>query len=144
MPETRIIRQTYLAGTGPNRIKITTQRTITARPLTFSCQRCGQEETREQLPGPAPRYCEACRPLAQAERNAAKQRRHRKRLQEGVTLNQEGVTKTQEGVMGRQAGVTGGGAGIARGKREQEATGTAERKAHATKQNSRSGKRGRR
>ena len=54
-------------------------RTITTRPVTFTCQRCGQEETRDQFPGPTPRYCTPCAPLAQAERNAARQRRHRER-----------------------------------------------------------------
>ncbi len=54
-------------------------RTITSRPVAFTCQQCGREDTREQFPGPTPKYCLICLPTVEAERNAARQRRHRER-----------------------------------------------------------------
>jgi hypothetical protein len=52
-------------------------RTITARAVAFTCQRCGKAATRTQFPGPKPKYCLICLPTVEAERNAARQRRHR-------------------------------------------------------------------
>jgi hypothetical protein len=54
-------------------------RTITSRPVAFTCRRCGKESTREQFPGPKPKYCLICLPTIEAERNAERQRRHRGR-----------------------------------------------------------------
>jgi hypothetical protein len=54
-------------------------RTITSRPVRFTCQRCGRESEREQFPGPKPKYCLICLPTVEAERNATRQRRHRER-----------------------------------------------------------------
>ncbi len=61
----------------PERRQIT--RTITARPVTFTCRECGSEVTEEHLPGPRPRYCQPCWPLVQRERNARKQKAYRER-----------------------------------------------------------------
>jgi hypothetical protein len=58
-------------------------RTITSRPVAFTCQRCGKAATREQFPGPKPRYCLLCLPVVEAERNAERQRRHRARRRTG-------------------------------------------------------------
>jgi hypothetical protein len=33
------------------------ERTVYSRPVTITCAECGRQETREQLPGPPPRYC---------------------------------------------------------------------------------------
>lgn len=52
-------------------------RTITTRQVPFTCQRCGKASVREQYPGPKPKYCLLCLPTVEAERNAARQRRHR-------------------------------------------------------------------
>jgi hypothetical protein len=54
-------------------------RTITSRPVAFTCQRCGKEATREQFPGPKPKYCLLCLPMVEADRNAERQRRYRDR-----------------------------------------------------------------
>lgn len=56
-------------------------RTITSRVIEFTCQRCGKSAKREQFPGAKPRYCLFCLPTVEAERNAARQRRHRERKQ---------------------------------------------------------------
>lgn len=58
-------------------------RTITSRPVEFTCQRCGKTTTREQFPGPTPKYCLLCLPEVERERNAARQRRHRERRRTG-------------------------------------------------------------
>ena len=55
------------------------ERTVHSQAVTFTCQECGRQETREQLPGPKPRYCGLCWPTVQARRNAERQRRHRER-----------------------------------------------------------------
>ncbi len=59
------------------------ERTVHSRPVTFTCQECGRQETREQLPGPTPKYCGYCWPTVQARRNADRQRRHRERQRAG-------------------------------------------------------------
>ncbi len=61
-------------------------RTLTARPVTYTCVRCGQAETTERYPGPTPRYCMACKALqetehAQADRERARERMRRLREQ---------------------------------------------------------------
>ncbi len=56
-------------------------RTITTQVIAFTCQQCEQPAKREQFPGPTPKYCLFCLPIVEAERNAARQRRHRNRQQ---------------------------------------------------------------
>jgi hypothetical protein len=58
-------------------------RTITSQQVAFTCQRCGEASTREQFPGPKPKYCLLCLPTVEAEQNAARQRRHRDRRRAG-------------------------------------------------------------
>lgn len=57
-------------------------RTITSKPVAFTCQRCGKESRREQFPGRKPKYCLLCLPEVEAEQNAARQKRHRERGKE--------------------------------------------------------------
>lgn len=58
-------------------------RTITSQRVTFKCQRCGKESSREQFPGGRPpKYCPLCRIYVEAEQNAARQKRHRERHKE--------------------------------------------------------------
>jgi hypothetical protein len=54
-------------------------RTITSKYVAFTCQRCEKPSRREQFPGPTPKYCLLCLPIVEAERNAARQQRHRAR-----------------------------------------------------------------
>jgi hypothetical protein len=60
-------------------------RTIVRRPVRFTCRRCGKESSREQFPGPKPKYCLICLPTVEAEQNAARQKRLRERRQHGQT-----------------------------------------------------------
>lgn len=76
-PETRVL-------TVVDAVQGEYSRTITSRPVTFTCAACGVIETRDQLPGPTPRYCYLCWSTVRAERNAERQRRYRaRRRQEG-------------------------------------------------------------
>lgn len=72
-------------------------RTITSRPVEFTCQRCGKESSREQFPGKRPKYCPVCLPTVEAEQNSARQRRYRERKkQESVTSQQVPVTTPEK------------------------------------------------
>lgn len=74
-------------------------RTITTRTVEFTCEKCGKPSSREQYPGPKPKYCLWCLPIVEAERNAERQKRHReRRKQVRVTGSQVGVTREQVGV----------------------------------------------
>ncbi len=79
MPERRKLDVVVWKGTGRATREVQYTRTITAKPVTFTCQDCQQVETRQQLPGPAPRYCDTCREQRERARNAAKQRQRRER-----------------------------------------------------------------
>lgn len=50
-------------------------RTITARDVTFTCSRCGQEATRSVYPGATPQYCEPCAVIVRKEKTAARRMR---------------------------------------------------------------------
>ncbi len=54
-------------------------RTITARDVTFTCSRCGQEVTKVQFPGPTPRYCDTCAKEVEREKTRARVARLRER-----------------------------------------------------------------
>ncbi len=71
-PETRVL-------TVVDAVQGEYSRTITSRPVTFTCAACGATETRDQLPGPVPRYCRLCWLTVQAQRNTERQRRYRAR-----------------------------------------------------------------
>ncbi len=63
-----------------------TSRTLTARPVSYTCVRCGMPETTDRYPGPTPRYCGACKAIrdaedADADRRAARARMRRLRQQ---------------------------------------------------------------
>ncbi len=46
--------------------------------VTFTCERCGQEVTRQQAsPGFLPRYCDACAKIVKREKTAARVAKHR-------------------------------------------------------------------
>ena len=48
------------------------ERTVTSRPVTFTCQQCNQSVTQERMPGPMPSYCsDRCRLDAAAARKRA-------------------------------------------------------------------------
>lgn len=84
-------------------------RTITSRPVEFTCQRCGKDSSREQFPGKRPKYCPVCQPTIEAEQNAARQRRYRERQQVTVTSQQVTVTEQVPVTPPKQVGVTESG-----------------------------------
>lgn len=54
------------------------RRTVGTRPVTFTCQWCGQTVTQQRYPGPLPRYCDAfCQRWAQRDKTRDRVRRHR-------------------------------------------------------------------
>jgi hypothetical protein len=56
------------------------RRTITTRPVTFTCVRCAQTVTQQRFPGPVPRYCGPwCQRQAQQAQTRERVRRHRAR-----------------------------------------------------------------
>ena len=67
-------------------------RTITSRLIEFTCQHCGKPSSREQFPGPKPRYCLLCLPTVEAEKNAERQKRHRERSKLALLAQQVPVT----------------------------------------------------
>lgn len=68
---------TVPAGAGRQSISYT--RTITARDVTYTCSRCGQEVTKGQFPGPTPRYCDPCAKEVEREKTRARVARLRDR-----------------------------------------------------------------
>lgn len=53
-------------------------RTITTRPLTFTCRWCQRTVTQQRFPGPLPAYCsEECKMEAQREQTRERVRRYR-------------------------------------------------------------------
>jgi hypothetical protein len=57
-------------------------RTISTRPLTFTCRWCQRTVTQQRFPGPQPAYCsEDCRREAQREQTRERVRRYRARQQ---------------------------------------------------------------
>ncbi len=57
-------------------------RTITERPVTYTCEWCSQERTETRYPGPKPRYCPECKTEAQNALAAGRMRRMRERQEE--------------------------------------------------------------
>lgn len=56
------------------------RRTITTRPVTFTCAHCARTVTQQRFPGPRPRYCDAwCRRQAQRAQTRERVRQHRAR-----------------------------------------------------------------
>ena len=56
------------------------RRTITTRPVTFTCAHCTRTVTQQRFPGPLPRYCGAwCRRQAQRAQTRERVRQHRDR-----------------------------------------------------------------
>ncbi len=53
------------------------KRTIAERPVSYTCERCGQERTEMRYPGPTPKYCPECKGDAQKALAAARMRRMR-------------------------------------------------------------------
>lgn len=60
-------------------------RVITARDVTFTCSRCGQEVTKVQFPGPTPRYCDTCAKETEREKTRARVARLRDRQKVKIT-----------------------------------------------------------
>jgi hypothetical protein len=57
-------------------------RTITTRPLTFTCRWCQRTVTQQRFPGPRPVYCsEECKTEARREQTRERVRRYRARQQ---------------------------------------------------------------
>ena len=54
-------------------------RTRKPRPVTFTCEWCGEEKTEDRPPGPVPRYCAGCKAEAQRALYRGRVRRHRER-----------------------------------------------------------------
>lgn len=74
-------------------------RTISTRTVEFTCQKCGKPSSREQYPGPKPKYCLWCLPEVEKAKNTERQQRYReRRKQVPVTESQVGVTREQVSV----------------------------------------------
>jgi len=55
-------------------------RTVTTRPVTFTCAVCARTLTQQRFPGPLPRYCGAgCQASARRALTRARVQRHRTR-----------------------------------------------------------------
>lgn len=55
-------------------------RTLTTHAVTYTCVRCGQDETTARYPGPTPRYCNDCKARRNAEDVDADRRAARERM----------------------------------------------------------------
>lgn len=53
------------------------RRTITVRPVTYTCSECGEEVTKALYPGASPRYCDACASKIRRAKTRARVRRLR-------------------------------------------------------------------
>jgi len=49
------------------------------KPVTFTCEQCGELVTEPHGPGPTPRYCTACYVEAQRHMNKMRVKAHRER-----------------------------------------------------------------
>lgn len=68
-----------ISGKAEGRQSASYTRVITARDVTFTCSRCGQEVTKVQFPGPTPRYCDPCAKEVEREKTRARVARLRER-----------------------------------------------------------------
>ncbi len=68
-----------ISGKAEGRQSADYTRIITARDVTFTCSRCGQEVTKVQFPGPTPRYCDPCAKEVEREKTRARVARLRAR-----------------------------------------------------------------
>lgn len=59
-------------------------RIVRERPVTFTCQECGELVTESRRPGPVPKFCNPCWPAVQAAKSAERVRRFRDRRRDRV------------------------------------------------------------
>lgn len=69
--EQRTLQVSERSGEGRRNIK-GYKRTITATPVTYTCERCKREATRTVYPGKRPQYCDACAVEVKREKTRAR------------------------------------------------------------------------